>query len=116
MSPHPSAEISPRHGVALRPFARLALSILWPAFVMAGVLEALVFVALDPTALRGLGIDAMGLSASAVYSLSFMIFWGVIATSGAITQLLHTNGPGSFPAPLFYPEPSIDPEDSTRGA
>ena len=116
MSLHPGAEISPRRGVALRPFARLALSILWPAFVMAGVLEALVFVALDPTALRGLGIDAMGMSASAVYSLSFMIFWGVIATSGAITQLLQTTGHGSFPEPSFYPEPSIDTEAFARDA
>jgi len=28
-----------------------------------------------------------------VYSVTFLIFWGVIATSGALTQLLEAPGP-----------------------
>ncbi|MEO7150922.1 MAG: hypothetical protein ABIX46_04305 [Burkholderiaceae bacterium] len=65
-----------------------ALQILWPAFLMAGVLEALVFVVVDPLSLHGFGAGPLGWSASAVYSVAFLIFWGVIATSGALTALL----------------------------
>ncbi|MBI3369666.1 MAG: hypothetical protein HY021_14815 [Burkholderiales bacterium] len=81
---HPnSAELPPP-----RSFATRALLILWPAFVMAGVLEALVFVVVDPDGLHWFGGEALSWSRSAVYSVTFLIIWGVIATSGAITQLL----------------------------
>ncbi|HJV60741.1 MAG TPA: hypothetical protein VJ743_07325 [Albitalea sp.] len=67
--------------------------ILWPAFVMAGVLEMLVFVVVDPTSLHWFGGEPLQWSRSAVYSVTFFIFWIVIATSGAITQLLEAPGP-----------------------
>ena len=90
MLPPRAAELAMRAAGVPRPFAERALLILWPAFVMAGVLEALVFVVVDPLSLHWFGADALGWSASAVYSVTFLIFWGVIATSGAITQLLDT--------------------------
>jgi hypothetical protein len=71
-------------------FATRALLILWPAFVMAGVLEMLVFAVLDPEGMHWFGGDPVDWSRSAVYSVTFLIFWGVIATSAAITQLLET--------------------------
>jgi hypothetical protein len=71
-------------------FGKRALLILWPAFVMAGVLEALVFVVVDPEGLQWFGAEALGWSRSAVYTVTFFIFWGVIATSAAITELLHS--------------------------
>ena len=77
-----------------RPFRERALLILWPAFVMAGVLEALVFVVVDPTTLHWFGAEPLQWSASAVYSITFLIFWGIVATSGAITRLLGAPGPG----------------------
>ena len=67
--------------------------ILWPAFLMAGVLEGLVFVVVDPSGTHGLPAASLGWSASAVYSVSFIVFWIVIATSTAITQLLEAPGP-----------------------
>ena len=78
---------------ATRPFRERALLILWPAFLMAGVLEGLVFVVVDPQGMHGLPVGSLGWSASAIYSVSFMVFWGVIATSTAITQLLEAPGP-----------------------
>ena len=75
-------------GGAGRSFGLQALLIVWPAFVMAGVLDALVFVVVDPSGLRWFGADAIEWSRSAVYSVTFLIFWGAIATSGAITALL----------------------------
>lgn len=79
-----------------RPFRKRALLILWPAFLMAGVLEALVFVVVDPSALQWAGGGSQRWSASAVYSVTFLVFWGVVATSGAITQLLEAPGPSGI--------------------
>ena len=77
-----------------RTFRVRAMLILWPAFLMAGVLEGLVFVVVDPNALHWFGADPLQWSPSAVYSVTFLIFWFVMATSGALTQLLETPGPG----------------------
>lgn len=70
------------------PFARRALLILWPAFLMAGVLEALVFVVVDPESFRWFGGPALEWPVMAVYSVTFLIFWAVIATAGVLTHLL----------------------------
>ena len=67
---------------------RNTLVIAWPAFLMAGVLEMLVFSLVDPASLHAFGGAPVALSARAVYSLAFFVFWGVIALAGAITQLL----------------------------
>ncbi|MCR5863926.1 MAG: hypothetical protein ACK4PH_16910 [Aquincola tertiaricarbonis] len=69
-------------------FALRAVLIGWPAFVMAGVLEMLVFAVVDPASLTWFGHEPIGWSHSAVYTVTFLIFWAVIATAGAITQLL----------------------------
>jgi hypothetical protein len=94
MLPRHDAEPALQATGASRPFRERALLILWPAFLMAGVLEALVFAVVDPMTLHWFGAEALAWSASAVYSGTFLIFWGVIATSGAITQLLEGPGPG----------------------
>lgn len=70
------------------PVLQRALAILWPAFLMAGVLEMLVFVVVDPGDLRWFGGAPVELSREAVYTVTFLIFWGVIATAGALTALL----------------------------
>jgi len=67
---------------------RRAMSVVWPAFLMAGVLEMLVFSLVDPAALHGPGGAPLELSATAVYSLAFFAFWLVIAAAGVLTQLL----------------------------
>lgn len=67
---------------------RLALTVLWPAFLMAGVLEALVFVVVNPEDLHWFGGPAVALSTSAVYTVTFLIIWAVMSTSGALTALL----------------------------
>jgi hypothetical protein len=67
------------------------ITILWPAFLMAGVLEALVFVVVDPGDLRWFGHEQVNLSPRAVYTVAFMIFWAVIAASAALTTWLATS-------------------------
>ena len=92
MLPPPRAE--PALTAAPRAWRRRALLLLWPAFVMAGVLEALVFAVVDPAALHGLGTEPLRWSASAVHSISFLVFWAVIAMSAAVTLMLEAPGPG----------------------
>jgi len=77
-------------GRARRRFRMQALLILWPAFLMAAVLEMLVFAVVDPGSLHWFGTDPIAWSRSAVYSVTFFIFWGAIATAGAITALLES--------------------------
>jgi hypothetical protein len=67
---------------------QLVMTIFWPAFLMAGVLEALIFVVVDPTDLRWFGGDAVGLSVEAVYTVTFLIIWLTMVSSGALTALL----------------------------
>jgi hypothetical protein len=70
---------------------RRALVILWPAFLMAGVLEMLVFAVLDPGDMTWFGGAPIGWSRQAIYTVTFLIFWCVIATAGALTALLDSS-------------------------
>ena len=64
------------------------MTILWPSFVMAGVLEGIVFSLVDPAELRWLGQIPVDAPPQAVYTLSFLAFWVLLSTTGAITALL----------------------------
>ena len=65
-----------------------ALAILWPAFLMAGILETLVFAVVDPHEMRWFGGALIGWTPVAIYSVTFLIFWAAVATAGALTALL----------------------------
>ena len=65
-----------------------ALAILWPAFLMAGMLEMLVFAVVDPHEMRWFGGALIALTPVAVYSITFLLFWGAVATASALTALL----------------------------
>jgi hypothetical protein len=82
-------------------FTVRVMCILWPSFLMAGVLEMLVFSLVDPGQLQWFGGAPVDLSPSAVYTLAFFAFWGVISTASALTQLLATMPPDHYedPAP-----------------
>ena len=67
---------------------RLALQILWPAFLAAGVLDALTFAVVDPAELRWFGGSLIGWPPLTIYSVTFLIFWVAISTAGALTALL----------------------------
>ena len=60
-----------------------AAQVLWPSFMMAGVLEMLVFSVLDPSALS---FGNWHPEATTVYSLAFFAFWGLIAAASAASQ------------------------------
>ena len=69
---------------------RKALWIAWPSFLMAGVLETLVFSVADPQELRGFGGALNDLSPNAIYTLAFFCFWIVVALASSLTLLLAT--------------------------
>lgn len=90
MSPHLVVD-HPKHPIP-RSFTTRALLILWPAFVMAGVLEMLTFAVVDPDSLHWFGAEPIGWSRNAIYSVTFFIYWAVISTASAITVLLEGAG------------------------
>ena len=63
------------------------MSIAWPAFLVAAVLEMVVFALVDPGDLHWFG-SPLALSREAVYTLAFFVFWGLTMASSALTTLL----------------------------
>lgn len=61
--------------------------IAWPAFLVAGVLEMLVFAMVDPQDLQWFG-QPVPLSRQGVYTVSFFVFWGIAMLSSGLTTLL----------------------------
>ena len=61
--------------------------IAWPAFLVAALLEMLVFAFVDPSELHWQG-QALDLSRQAIYTLAFFVFWAVTMLSSALTTLL----------------------------
>ena len=61
--------------------------IAWPAFLVAAVLEMVVFALVDPGDLHWSG-SPLSLSREAVYTLAFFVFWGLTMASSALTMLL----------------------------
>lgn len=60
---------------------RRLMAVLWPGFLLACVLELLVFAMADPAQLSWPGGEHLPLSADAVYSLAFVVFW-LLACAG----------------------------------
>ncbi|MDA8109779.1 MAG: hypothetical protein M0015_14285 [Betaproteobacteria bacterium] len=70
---------------------RKVIWILWPAFVVGGIVEVLFFTFFDPMELHFLG-RPVGMSRLAVYSVGFLLFWAFAAASSAFTCFLqHTS-------------------------
>ena len=68
--------------------ARTWLIVGWPAFLVAGVLEMVVFAMVDPGDLHTFGGGRIDLSPQAVYTLAFFVFWAATAVAGALTLML----------------------------
>jgi hypothetical protein len=75
---------------SIGPVMLMALQIAWPSFLMAGVMEGLVFSVVDPTTLHWFGHRAIDWPVQAVYTVSFFLFWLVIAVACAVSRALGT--------------------------
>jgi hypothetical protein len=74
--------------------------IAWPAFLVAGILEVLVFAMVDPQDLHWFG-QPVALSRQGVYTMAFFVFWALAMVSSGLTALLamppsevNRDGPG----------------------
>ncbi len=61
--------------------------VLWPSFLVAGVLEMLVFATVDPESLHWAG-QPFDLSRQGIYTVAFFVFWGLTMVASALTALL----------------------------
>jgi hypothetical protein len=67
--------------------AQRMMWIAWPAFLLAGVIEMLVFAVVDPQHLQWFG-QPLALSREAVYTIAFFVFWLLTMLSSSLTTLL----------------------------
>ncbi len=68
-------------------WAQRLMAIAWPGFLVACLLELLVFALVDPQDVRWLGHQLMS-TREAVYTLAFFVFWVMAMLSSALTYLL----------------------------
>jgi hypothetical protein len=68
-------------------WSRRWMRIAWPAFLIAAVLEMVVFALVDPSDLHWFG-QPVTLSREAIYTLAFFVFWAMTMASSALTTLL----------------------------
>ena len=70
------------------------LTIGWPAFLVAGILEMVVFALVDPESLHGFFGEELSLSRAAIYTLAFFLFWAAAAAAASISLWLAEAQPG----------------------
>ena len=63
------------------------MAIIWPAFMVAGLIEMLVFALVDPHDLRWGGL-LIPISRQGIQTLAFFLFWALALLSSALTMLL----------------------------
>ena len=68
-------------------FQKRMMWIIWPAFLMAGVIEMLVFSMVDPEDMHWFG-HQLEFSRQGIYTVAFFAFWLVLSLSAALTTLL----------------------------
>jgi hypothetical protein len=68
-------------------FAQRLMRVVWPAFLVAGVAEAIFFTVFDPFDLHFFGAP-LGWSREAIYTLGFFGFWALGIASSALTLFL----------------------------
>ena len=86
--------------------------IAWPAFLVAGLLEMLVFALVDPQDLQWFG-RPLAVSRQGVYTLAFFAFWALTMVSSGLTTLLSMS---PFEVNRCPVPPDERPNDCARGA
>ncbi len=67
--------------------AQRMMWIAWPAFLVAGLMELVVFGLVDPQDLQWFG-QPLALSRQGVYTMAFFVFWALTMVSSGLTTLL----------------------------
>lgn len=66
-----------------------AAQILWPAFLIASILEMVVFAWVDPATIS---FGSLELENKAVYTIAFFVFWGLVALAAEISHWMMKAG------------------------
>lgn len=75
--------------------ARRIMWVIWPAFLVAGVAEAIFFTVFDPFDLHFFGAP-LELSRMAIYTMGFFGFWGLGIAASALTMFFeHAPSPSN---------------------
>ncbi|GAB3193137.1 hypothetical protein [Hydrogenophaga aquatica] len=90
--------------------AQRLMWIAWPAFLVAGVIEMVVFALVDPSELHW-GGQPLELSRQATYTVAFFFFWAMTFASSALTTLLSQS---PFEVNRCPVEPDERPKDCAR--
>lgn len=94
--------------------AQRLMWVVWPAFLVAGVLEVMVFAMIDPEDMHWFGGAPLELSRTAVYSMAFFAFWIAAAGSSALTALL-SRSPFELNRQPLTPDALPDPTPTQGG-
>ena len=90
--PNADASIAPA-GASRAVWLQRVSWVLWPSFLMAGVMEAMVFAVLDPSDMTWWGQSPIDWPRSAVYTVSFFIFWLLCSVSSSLSLFLALSPP-----------------------
>ena len=83
--------------------------IAWPAFLLAAVLEMLVFAMVDPGDLHWFG-QPLDWSRQAVYTVGFFVFWAITMATSALTAMVRaTSTPAPVPSAADPATPRVPP-------
>ena len=63
------------------------MCIVWPAFIVAGILEMVVFAVIDPIDIHWMS-EGFDLSRQGFYTLAFFVFWGVTMLASGLNVFL----------------------------
>lgn len=66
---------------------RKCMTVLWPSFLAAALLELIVFALISPSDLHW-GDAQLGLGATGTYTVAFFLFWAVAGVSSYLTTTL----------------------------
>ena len=74
-------------------YSRRLMWVIWPAFLVAGVAEAIFFTVFDPFELHFFGV-VLDVSREVIYTMGFFGFWGLGIASSALTVFLERSPRG----------------------
>lgn len=69
---------------------RAWIAVLWPSFLLAGVVEAVFFTLFDPHEMLMLGVPLDDMSRTGVYTTGFFVIWFTLALACAATLWAYT--------------------------
>ncbi len=71
-------------------YSRACIAVLWPSFLLAGVVEAIFFTLFDPHELLLLGTPIDDAGRMSAYTIGFFVFWFALALASWAALWVYT--------------------------